>query len=159
MKISRRNFLGALSASLAAGIPAAGRSGTSGLALSMLGGPTAALPSADALSRLGWTSFYPYLNTQFEFSSLERRRASEVTRLTLSAMVGDEPDGKTSGGTEPGCFVLKFMGRAGTDGPKLFQKTYAVEHFALGRFDLFVSDGDLVDGNYFYTAVINRVTG
>jgi len=53
-------------------------------------------------------------------------------------------------------FVLTFKGTA--DSRRLEQNTYPVEHFALGRFDLFISEGNLVDNEYVYTAVINRTT-
>ena len=157
MKISRRNFLGAVSASIAVGIPIAAGSNRSGLISSLVDKSGGALGN-DALSLLGWNSFYPYLNTTFEFSTGKRGRISEVSQLTLSAMTSDRPfDGK-SGRAEPSCFLLTFRARADADGPRLTQNTYAVNHFSLGRFDLFISDADFADGDYIYNAVINRVT-
>ena len=156
MKISRRNFLGALSASLAAGIPVTASSSASGLISSLVDRSGGRL--GDSLSRLGWNAFYPYINTAFAFSTSKRGRISEVSQLTLSAMSSDVPLGGMSRRAEPGCFRLTFRARADVDGPRLTQNTYAVDHFFLGRFDLFISDADFVDGDYIYSAVINRVT-
>ena len=158
MKISRRNFLGALSVSLATGIPAARGANTTGLISSVLVDKSAGFARGDALSRCTWNSFYSYLNTDFEFSTANRGRVAEVSRLTLSAMTSDTPVGVKSSRTGPACFTLTFKGRADANDPRLTQNTYSVEHFALGRFDLFISDAALVNDEYFYTAVINRLT-
>jgi hypothetical protein len=68
----------------------------------------------------------------------------------------DESLRSVPAGGDPRCFVLTFKGTA--DSRRLEQNTYPVEHFALGRFDLFISEGNLVDNEYVYTAVINRTT-
>ena len=80
-----------------------------------------------------------------------------MVRLTLSAMSQSE-DLQGSDRT-PECFVLTFTGPAGGGNPRLMQNTYSVEHFALGRFDLFISEGALIGPDHVYTAVINRVAG
>lgn len=156
MKISRRNFVAALSASLVAGIPAASVVAGTGRDPSLQDRQVGLL-GGDALSRMTWNTFFPYIGTEFEFASGTRRRSGSVARLRLSEMTSLIGNGKVDR-TEPACFQLTFRGRADADVPRLSQNTYPVEHFALGRFDLFISDAGLVEGEYVYTAIINRVT-
>lgn len=59
---------------------------------------------------------------------------------------------------DPDCFVMKFSEPATDSTLRLSQNTYTVNHFALGSFDLFISEGSLVGSDYVYTAVINRAT-
>jgi hypothetical protein len=156
MKISRRNFIGAFSASLAAVIPFTGSIRGAGLG-SVLGLGHSKIPG-DALSQLSWSSFYPYINTDFEFASFQGHSPVSSSRLTLMGMTGNSGMVKATRARDPRTFVLTFKGPAQTSDPRLAQDTYSVEHFALGRFDLFISDGNVVNGEYIYTAVINRAT-
>ena len=147
MKISRRNFLGALSASAAVVFPLAG----SALSASKAG----LLAPSDALAQLGWSSFYPYINTEFEFAYTiagGRKPRTGLAGLTLSAMSQDESLRSISGGRDPRSFVLTFKGAPNSR--LLTQDTYPVEHFALGRFDLFISDGSIVNNEYIYTCLL-----
>lgn len=153
MKISRRNFIGALSASVAAVFPFAASRQASALGKESIG------KGSDVLSQLNWRSFYPYLYTDFEFSNGRRgTRAFTSNRLRLSAMSTDEPvTGKTIL-RDPACFVLTFSEPASGSTLRLSQNTYTVSHFALGSFELFISEGNLAGSDYVYTAVINRAT-
>jgi hypothetical protein len=157
MRISRRNFVASLSVSLFAGIPAAAGSGGTGLVSSLLKSPVGSLDT-DALFRMTWNTFFPYIDTEFEFARGTRRGRIGAVPLTLSAMTSGPIGGGKVDRAEPACFHLTFKRRADVDFPRLFQNTYTVVHFALGSFDLFISDADLVDGEYIHTAVINRVT-
>lgn len=156
MKISRRNFIGAFSASLAAVIPFTGNISGAGLG-SLLSQAHSKIPG-DALSQMSWSSFYPYINTDFEFASFQGHNPISSARLTLTGMTGNTGMVKATRARDPKSFVLTFKGPAQTNDPRLAQDTYAVEHFALGRFDLFISDGNVVNDEYVYTAVINRAT-
>ena len=150
MKISRRNFLGALSASAAVVFPLTGRA--------LAASKSAFIAPSDALAQLGWSSFYPYINTEFQFEvviSGQKPRTGRVG-LTLSAMGQDASLRGVPAGGDPRCFLLTF--KATADSRRLEQNTYPVEHFALGRFELFISEGNLVGNEYVYTAVINRTT-
>jgi hypothetical protein len=158
MKISRRNFLSAVSASLASFFPLAKVAVAGGLSGSLFDKVSTGTLGGDALSNLGWISFYPYLNTDFVFAVPGSRRGP-TTRLTLMAMTGSEPVGKKPSDSDPLCFVLTFKGRLSESASALRQDTYTVEHFALGRFDLFLSEGNLAGEDYHYTAVINRLVG
>ena len=100
----------------------------------------------DVLARLNWEAFSRYTNTVFTF----RQKGREI-RMILASMENTTPPDALAGQE---CFVLTFSGKrrfAQT------QATYPVDHFALGKFDLFISEAEAsVNGNY-YTAVINRV--
>lgn len=154
MKISRRNFIGALSASAAALFPFAARLDASSFGKTYFG------KTSDALSQINWRTIYPYLNTDFAFSSVARgARVSTVNNLRLSAMTSSAPAaGAKTGRRDPETFVLTFRERAGENVTRLPQNTYTVDHFALGSFQLFISEGNLDEGDYVYTAVINRAT-
>lgn len=142
MKLSRRKFL--VAAPVAAGallqfkLPALGQN------------RAPAVVGIDALSRLSWSSFYPFINTDFTFRGSGGREA--VLRLT--DMVDTRPAGPMPKGKE--CFLMKFVGHGRSP---LVQGTYAAEHFNLGNFDLFITEGGQVGRSNMYFAVINRVTG
>jgi len=154
MNVSRRKFLVTFSASLATvfvspGSASAGRGFRSLLGLPVSGG--------DALS---WKSLYPFIHTDFEFSRLgTKKRLSEVVRLRLDEMSNTDPASVESTEREPRSFVLTFKADASENAVSLRQDTYAVEHFALGRFELFISECSVADGMHLYSAVINRVVG
>jgi len=152
MKISRRNFIGALSASVATVFPFAAQLQASGPGKGSIRGS-----GSDALSQLNWRSFYPYVYTDFEFSNGRRgTRAFTSNRLRLSAISTDEPASGKTILRDPECFVLTFSEPASESTLRLSQNTYTVNHFALGSFELFISEGDLVGSDNVYTAVINR---
>src|SRR6185436_17196029 len=133
MKISRRNFIGALSASVATLLPFAAKLKATGLERGIFGNAALRTMSSDALSQLSWRSFYPYLYTDFEFSTVRRgARALNPNRLTLSAMVNDGPVMGKIIAADPACFILTFKEPAGVNSARLSQNTYTVNHFALG---------------------------
>jgi hypothetical protein len=102
----------------------------------------------DALSRLTWDSFYPYITTDFTFGV-----GQNAVRMTLTGMTDTRPNGvRVRKGQE--CFVMKFQGPYYQP---LTQGIYQVNHFALGDFDLFITDGGRVGKKRYYVAVINRV--
>lgn len=106
--------------------------------------------TGDALSRLTWDSFYPFIHTDFTFG-----QGANSVSLKLVSMHDSRLPGQKSGrsrGKE--CFVLKFQGPF--DRP-LKQGTYRVDHFNLGDFDLFITDGGLNKREQYYTAVVNRI--
>lgn len=147
MKITRRNFLAA--APLAAGAIlqfsglAAGQSSRKGLFAIPDG------PGSDALARLNWDSFYQYVHTDFTFG-----QGGNAVRMTLTGMADTKPEGFTAKSRGQECFVMKFQGPSNQP---LKQGTYKVNHFALGDFDLFITDGGRVKRNQYYIAVINRI--
>lgn len=136
MKITRRKFIAA--APLAAGAilymdrPAIGQTG----------------PTGDSLSKLGWSSFLPFVGTDFSFGGIGVPEG--VLRLTdIEDTRPPGPMRRRAGE----CFVLTFSGPANTP---LVQGTYEVNHFNLGDFDLFISVGPQQNTNMSYYAVINR---
>ena len=146
-KLSRRKFLG--SAVAVAGLAAAFDGNVLGQA-SVFGGGVA---PADSLSRLGWDSFLPYVNTDFAFYSPASRRRSTLLRLV--EMTDSRPVRSRSRKAGQENFVLKF-----TSAKELpFEdRTYSVNHFNLGDFDMFVTFAGRDGERSVYTAVINRVT-
>ena len=75
------------------------------------------------------------------------------------ADIKNADQGSKGSSNDPQCFVLLFKANADGNLARLGQDTYAVEHFALGRFELFISDGSLIEGEFVHTAVINRIVG
>lgn len=145
MNISRRKFLAA------APVVAGAVLQLQGTALGQRGSTTklsAELPDADALSRLEWDSFYPFINTEFNFGT-----GGKAASLTLISMKDTGPEGSAKG-TAPKCFVMKFQGPYYQP---LAEKTYNVNHFNLGDFDLFITDGGRAGRVQTYNAVINRI--
>jgi uncharacterized protein DUF6916 len=109
--------------------------------------PKPTLP--DPLNYYTKSTFVPYVNTDFRIypGSSNPRDVTLVEVRDLSAQYGmASPDE---------CFSLLFLGAAGTALP---QKTYQVEHAALGKFALFIvpiSRHNSQDPEY-YEAVFNR---
>ena len=136
MNISRRKFLGAAPV-------------LTGAILSLrtsLFGQSAA--GSDALSELDWDSFYPFIGTDFTFG-----RGGNAASLKLISMRETAPEG-TKGADLKKCFVMRFQGPYDK---VLTQNTYSVNHFNLGEFDLFITDGGTKGREHYYTAVINRL--
>ena len=136
MNISRRKFLGAAPV-------------LTGAVLSLrtsLFGQSAA--GSDALSELNWDSFYPFIGTDFTFG-----RGGNAASLKLISMRESAPEG-TKGANQKKCFVMRFQGPYDN---VLTQNTYSVNHFNLGDFDLFITDGGTKGREQYYTAVINRL--
>ena len=151
MNVSRRKFLVSFSASVATAFASAGAARAARAGGTSIG--------RAAGRHLSWNSLYPYIGTDFEFSHLEDRHQSLGLRLRLVSMSNSDAAAQ-SFEREPQAFVLRFEARADENFGVLGQDTYAVEHFALGRFDLFISQGTAAGGDtYAYTAVINRVIG
>jgi|ERR1043166_1864979 hypothetical protein len=139
MRISRRNFLGTASAAVAAI-----------LQFKNVSFGQRRVIGQDALSLLSWSSFYPYITTDFTFG-----RGGNAVSLTLVEMTDTRP-ATFRGPKGLECFVMKFQGPFYQP---LAQGTYQVNHFALGDFDLFITDGGRSGKRQFYVAVINRLVG
>jgi len=104
--------------------------------------------AGDALARLSWDSFLPFVNTDFTFGE-----GSNAVSMKLVDMTDTKPvRTRVRKGQE--CFILKFHGPFDK---VLKQGTFRVNHFNLGDFDLFITDGGRLKRNQFYTAVINRI--
>ncbi len=146
MKITRRTFLEAAPAAIGAVVLSGnviGQKKDRAVA-------TVVTDKADALSHLTWDSFYPYINTEFAF----RRSDGTAVTLRLTNMEDSKPArSKPDLGQE--CFILTFTG-PGTC--PFDQDVYAVDHFALGSFDLFITAGLRSRRSATYGAVINRIT-
>lgn len=145
MKITRRNFLAAAPLAIGAILKfngtAAGQTRGKGLFIV----PDSA---GDALARLSWDSFLPFVNTDFTFGE-----GSNAVSMKLVDMTDTKPvRTRVRKGQE--CFILKFHGPFDK---VLKQGTFRVNHFNLGDFDLFITDGGRLKRNQFYTAVINRI--
>ena len=146
-KFSRRKFLG--TAALTAGSVAM----LSGSAVAQLGGVANAITGTDSLSKLGWDSFLPFVNTDFSFYVVGR--GGRFISLKLVDMTDSRRLRGRARKLRQENFVLKF---ASDEELPLGDATYSVNHFNIGDFDLFVTRaGRSSDGTYFYTAVINRV--
>ena len=142
MKFSRRNFIAAVPV-IAGGLSMG--SSVFGQAVRDGGRVT----GTDALSRLSWNSFLPFVNTEFKFGA----GRSAVT-LTLVDIKDSRPLKSRARRRGEENFVLKF---AGTSYEPLAQNTYAVNHFNLGDFQLFITEGERDDNSRYYYAVINRI--
>jgi hypothetical protein len=103
----------------------------------------------DPLSKLSWNSFLPFVNTDFKFGA-----GKSAVDLTLVEMKDSRPLARRTRRRGEENFVLKFAGPAFAP---LEQKTYSVEHFNLGTFELFITEGERLDNTRYYYAVINRV--
>ena len=140
MKLSRRKFM--VASPITAG------------AVLTLGGDAAARALgespifADRLSQLGWQSFLPFVNTDFTFG---QGGNAVVLRLVD---IKDLRTTETRGTAGQECFALRFQGPFDR---VLSETTHKVNHFNLGDFDLFITDGGRQGREQFYTAVINRI--
>jgi len=142
-KVDRRRFIGT---AVALGTAVA----TGGSALGQVASLARKDVGRDALSRLSWGSFLPFVNTDFTFGL---GRNSVVLRLA------DIQDLRTPGsraiksGMEQ--FILRFTGPSRTP---LIQNTYRVNHFGLGSFGLFITEGGTTGRLRNYYAIVDRVT-
>lgn len=158
MDVSRRKFLGAFSSSVAGLLTFKASAHGAQVFADFVGRSPSSRMTLDALSQLGWNSFYQYLETDFDFSSLQgARRSARPARLRLVSMKDEDPLRKGWPVGESRCFVLTFS--QSSKAATLRQDTYLVEHFALGRFELFISGAGINDYGFSYTAVINRIDG
>lgn len=141
MKISRRKFLAA--SPLVAGALLLNRN-VVGQGPQMISSSELEI---DELARLSWDSFYPFINTEFSFGV-----GYNSVSLKLIGMTDSRPPRlRSKSGLEN--FVMRFQG------PRdrvLAQGTYRVNHFNLGDFDLFITNGAKVRREQYYIAVINR---
>ena len=140
---NRRQFITSVSA-------LAAFAGFHGIGFGQIQGSIRRNVGRDALSRLGIDSFLPYVNTDFTFRLPRGTALLRLTDLSDSRPV-DSPTRKLKQEN----FVLTFASRGRVT---LQQGTYHVEHFALGSFDLFITQGAVTSSQRSYTAVINRVT-
>lgn len=158
MDVSRRKFLGVFSASFAAILSIVSTTPATSRIAPLIGRAAPVSMLADALSLLGWSSFYENLNTDFEFSGLQSgRNGSRPASLRLVSMKDDDPLRKGASGNDSRCFVLTFS--QSSRAARLRQNMYSVNHFALGAFELFISDPAVTEDGFSYTAVINRIVG
>ena len=104
----------------------------------------------DPLSRLTWNSFYPYVTSTFTFSDKKGNRVD----LQLMEMTDMKPADFVTSSSGQECFALTFTGPSRR---RLPQDTYAVEHFALGGFALFITTGEASRKSVKYFAIINRL--
>ena len=151
MNVSRRKFLATLSVSVAAACLTGCYSTTGSDVRS-----TAALTGRGGDRKLTWNSIHPYLETEFVFSGLDGNSKSDSVKLRLVGMSNTDKAAQAFE-REPQSFVLAFDTWADDERAVLPQNTYLVEHFALGKFELFISEGSLESNKHVYTAVINRV--
>ena len=158
MNVSRRKFLATFSTSVAAVCVSAGTvNAATGLGSDPRRGATASR-SRGGQGKLTWNSIYPYLETDFEFTVTGNHEKSETVRLRLIGMSNTDKAAQAFE-REPQSFVLGFDTWADDSAAVLPQDTYSVKHFALGKFELFISEGSLESNKHVYTAVINRVIG
>jgi hypothetical protein len=139
MKISRRKFIEA--APIIAGAVVAFNG--DGFAQVVLQSPT------DGFAGLSWSSFWPYLNTDFSFYSGGNEIPLKLVDMTDNASFTGKP---RPAGQE--AFILKFTGPAKMS---LGQGTYRVNHFAIGDFEIFITEGGVKGKSKTYFAVINRI--
>ncbi len=142
-KVTRRKFIGtavAASAVVASGDNVIGQIAT--IATDGLG--------KDSLSKLGWDAFLPFVNTDFTFG-----QGLNAVVLRLVDISDSRPLGSKARKAGQENFVLKFTGPGRSP---LKSGTYAVNHFNLGDFSLFITAAGQRGRLNVYTAVINRVT-
>jgi|SRR5688572_19117028 len=155
MDNSRRSFLGVLTTSVATALSFRGFGTAQKRSSGLLDSATSVSAAGDSLAQLGWNSFYGQLNTDFEFSPRGVGRVRRAPKLRLTAIKNTDLRREEIQAGDPQCFVLTFTSRS----TQLSQDTYSVNHPVLGRFELFISEASDIDGDYSYTAVINRLIG
>lgn len=141
MKISRRKFLGVATATAGIGLV---------LDKATLGQVSILPPDGGALEQMKFLSFFENMNTEFLFLNKDRIQVP----LRLVAVDDVRPIAKRKWGQGQENFVLKFLGPSRYP---LRQGTYAVEHFSLGTFNLFITEGEKTTAGFMFIAVINRV--
>jgi len=142
MNITRRKFV--ILAPLAAGVALTADSLTSGQTRMPKGDPSS------PLVRNSYTAFNTYLGTDFTFAGTGKFDLP----LTLTDVRDTKPapDGMRSAVAE--CFEMTFTGPIA---PQIKQGTYHVKHFALGEFDLFITEGAQTRQGKEYIAVVNHL--
>ena len=149
MSISRRMFLRAGTLFVvAAGVPATGLA-QQALNGNLRSGFLPGLPEANSDSHLNKETFARYLNTVF----LMRYRNSRATALTLIEL-HDEPTAKQPVVIKTESFSALFVGPANAP---LRQNTYAIQHAAMGKFDLLLVPMGKNKQGMIYEAVFNRL--
>jgi hypothetical protein len=148
MSLSRRKFLAATPLAVGAILPLKGLALNTGFSTEK----STARDAGDRLASLTWDSFYPYVTTNFAFSSEGGAR----TDLVLAKMTDTRPRGFVARTQGEECFSLTFRGPLRKP---LVQDVYAVEHFALASFSLLVTVVGETKRGMLYEAVINRITG
>ena len=150
MKLSRRKFISAAAPlAIAAAMP------LSSLAIGIQKGqlsPLSIPDNVDPLSRLTWSSFAPYIGTNFTF----RSNSGAVQTLALARMDDTRPINFQPTSPDQECFALTFTGSTRS---QFVQDVYAVEHFALGSFSLLITVLGTKNRRKLYEAVINRIVG
>lgn len=144
MKISRRKFMAA--APVVAGAVLGLKQTT--FAQQLFKVPADA--SGDALAGMNWNSFLQFVNTEFTFNALGYR---DVV-LKLVDIVDTRPENRRTKTRGQECFMMIFTGSSRYP---LKQGTYSVNHFNLGDFELFITEGAKGGKTESYVAVINRL--
>ena len=142
-RFTRRKFIGtavAAGAVVASGIDVVGQ----------IASITLDARGRDALTKLGWDAFLPFVNTDFTFG-----QGQNAVTLRLVEIKDSRPLGSKARSVGQENFVLKFTGAGRSP---LKDGTYSVNHFNLGDFDLFITNAGQRGRLNVYTAVINRVT-
>jgi hypothetical protein len=140
---TRRKFIGT---AVVAGTAVASTSGVLGQIASI---PTSGV-GRDALSKLDWNAFLPFVNTDFTFG-----QGLNAVVLRLVDMKDSRAYGSKARSSGQENFTLHFTGPGRSP---LKDGTYRVNHFNLGDFDLFITAAGQQRRLNLYTAVINRVT-
>ena len=139
---TRRKFIGT---AVVAGALAV----SSGSAVGQIASIKTDVAGRDALSKLSWDTFLPFVNTDFTFGE-----GLNAVTLRLVDMKDSRPLGGKARSVGQENFVLKFTGPGRSP---LKDGTYQVNHFNLGDFDLFITANGHQGRLNVYTAVINRV--
>ena len=150
MSVSRRKFLRAGTiVALSVGLPlkALGQKVSKDLDGNPFDHPLPEIPY-DPLSYYTRSAFTAYLNSTFRVQTGDL----ETVEVTLARVTDLQPDRSASfDGRE--CFSLVFQG----GGVSLPQYTYAIDHDALGSFQLFLVPGGGLDNGEAYVAIVNRL--
>ncbi len=144
MKVSRRDFVTAIPA---IGVMIVSMSGSANGQVDLVPPP---LADPGVLGSLDFQRFHQMLGTEFLFLNKDR----VLVPLRLEAVVDQRPLARQKWGKGKENFMLKFSGHWRFPLP---QNTYSVSHFSLKDFQLFITNGGLVDGEYRYVAIINRM--
>ena len=142
-KVTRRKFIGT---AVVAGAVAASAEGVIGQIASIHTDGV----GKDALAKLGWDAFLPFVNTDFTFGE-----GLNAVVLRLVDITDSRPLGSKSRAAGQENFVMTFTGPGRSP---LKDGTYRVSHFNLGDFDLFITSAGQKGRLNLYTAVVNRVT-
>ena len=141
-RVTRRKFIG--TAAVAGAVVASG-----GSVIGQIASIRTDAVGKDALSKLGWDAFLPFVNTDFTFGE-----GQNAVVLRLVDIKDSRPLGSKARKSGQENFTLKFTGPGRSP---LTDGTYRVNHFNLGDFDLFITAAGQQGRLNVYTAVINRV--